>query len=102
VNTNQRGSTQARPLVSSREWPLAAEEQANDADPARSPHPPANTKVPTFPHTPDGRAGGRAYYEAHKLNNPPNSLLGYNDAKRGLEPPAERRARERRDERRPR
>ena len=30
------------------------------------------------------------------------SLLDYNDAKRGLEPPAERRARERRDNRRPR
>jgi hypothetical protein len=35
--------------------------------------------------------------EARKLNNLPNSLLDYNDAKRGLEPPAERRAREQRE-----
>jgi hypothetical protein len=35
--------------------------------------------------------------EARKLNNPPTSLLDYHDAKRGLEPPAERRAREQRD-----
>ena len=38
-----------------------------------------------------------AYYEARKLNNPPNSLLDYHDAKHGLEPPAERRARKERD-----
>jgi hypothetical protein len=37
-----------------------------------------------------------AYYEPCKPSNPPNSLLDCNDAKRGLEPPAERRARERR------
>jgi hypothetical protein len=58
--------------------------------------------VPIFPDTPDGRAARLAYYEARKLDNPPNSLLDYNDAKRGLEPPAERRAREQRDNRRPR
>jgi hypothetical protein len=52
--------------------------------------------------TPDGRAARLAYYEARKLNNPPNSLLDYNDAKRALEPPAERRSRERRHNRRPR
>jgi hypothetical protein len=38
---------------------------------------------------------------ARKLNNLPNSLFDYNDAKRRLEPPAEIRARERRDNRRP-
>ena len=42
-----------------------------------------------------------AYYEARKLTNPPGSLYDYNDAKRGLEPPAERRARQQRDNRRP-
>jgi hypothetical protein len=41
---------------------------------------------------PDGRAARLAYYEPHRLNNLPTSLLDYNDAKRGLEPPAERRA----------
>jgi hypothetical protein len=55
-----------------------------------------------FPDTRDGHAARLAYYEAHDHNNPPNSLLDYNDAKRGLEPPAERRAREQRDNRRPR
>jgi hypothetical protein len=30
----------------------------------------------------DARAARLAYYEARKLNNPPNSLLDYNDAKR--------------------
>ncbi len=42
---------------------------------------------------------GTPDYEARKLNNLPNSLLDYNDAKRGLEPLAERRARERRHNR---
>ena len=58
--------------------------------------------MPIFPDTRHGRASRLAYYEARKLNNLPNSLLDYNDTKRGLEPPTERRARERRDERRPR
>jgi hypothetical protein len=53
--------------------------------------------VPIFPDTPDGRAAWLAYYEARKLNNPPTSLLDYNDAKRGLETPAERRTRKQRD-----
>jgi hypothetical protein len=55
--------------------------------------------VPTFPNTPDGRAARLSYYEARKLNNPPNSPYDYHDAKRGLEPPAERHARERRHNR---
>jgi hypothetical protein len=58
--------------------------------------------VTICPDTRDGRAARLAHYETRKLNNPPNSLLDYNDAKRGLEPPAERRARERRDNTRPR
>jgi hypothetical protein len=58
--------------------------------------------VPIFPDSPDGRAARLAYYEARKLNNPPTSLLDYHNAKRGLEPPAERRARDRRDNRPPR
>ena len=49
-----------------------------------------------------GRAARLAYYEARKLNNPPNSLYDYHDAKGGLEPPAERNARERRNNRPPR
>ncbi len=81
--------------------PVAAEEQADAADPPRSPPTSQHDGVPIFPDTPDGRAARFAYYEARKLNNLPNSLLDYNDAKRGLEPPAERRARERRDNRPP-
>jgi hypothetical protein len=78
-----------------------AEERASAADPLRS-YPSAPPGVPLFPDTPDGRAARLAYYEPRKLNNPPNSLLDYNDAKRGLEPPAERRARKGRDNRPPR
>jgi hypothetical protein len=55
--------------------------------------------VPIFPNTPDGRAARLAHYEARKLNNPPTSLLDYNEAKHGHAPPAERRARQRRDNR---
>jgi hypothetical protein len=58
--------------------------------------------VPIFPDTPDGRAARLAYYEARKLNNPPYSLYDYDNAQRGREPPEERRARERRDNPRPR
>jgi len=76
---------------------LAAEEQANGADPPRSPATSQHQGVPIFPDTPDGHAARLAYYEARKLNNPLTSLLDYHDAKRGLEPPAERRAREQRD-----
>ena len=49
------------------------------------------------PDTPGGRAARLAYYAARKLNNPPTSLLDYNDAKRGLETPAERRTRKHHD-----
>ena len=80
-----------------RERPALAEEQANAAEPLRSPAPSQHQGVPLFPNTPDGRAARLAYYEARKLNNPPNSLLDYHDAKHGLEPPAERRARKQRD-----
>jgi hypothetical protein len=78
---------------------LAAEEQANGAHLPRSPGASQHQGVPIFPNTPDGRAARLAYYEARKLNNPPNSLYDYHDAKRGLEPPAERHARERRHNR---
>jgi hypothetical protein len=53
--------------------------------------------VPIFPDTPDGCAAQVDYYEPSRLNNLPNSQLDDNDAMRGLEPPAERRAREQRD-----
>jgi hypothetical protein len=79
-----------------------AEERAGVADPLRSSSIGPHDGAPLFPDTPDGRAARLAYYEPRKLNNPPNSLLDYNDAKRGLEPPAERRARKRRDNRPPR
>ena len=81
---------------------VAAEEQADAADPPRSSSTSQHDRVPIFPDRRDGRAARLAYYEARKLNNPPNSLLDYNDARRGLEPPAERRARERRDNHRSR
>jgi hypothetical protein len=81
---------------------LAAEQQANGANPPRSPAASQHQGVPIFPNTPDGRAARLTYYEARKLNNPPNSLYDYHDAKRGLEPPAERRAREQRDTPQPR
>jgi transposase len=76
---------------------LAAEEQANGADRPRAPAPSQHQGVPIFPNTPDGHAARLAYFEARKLNNPPNSLLDYHDAKHGLEPPAEGRARKQRD-----
>ena len=82
--------------------PVAAEEQADAADPPRSPSTSHHDGVPIFPDTPDGRAARLAYHEARKLNNLPTSLYDYHDAKRGREPPDERRARERRDNRRPR
>jgi hypothetical protein len=77
--------------------PPLAQEPANPVDRPRSPSTSHHGGVPIFADTPDGRAARLAYYAARKLNNPPNSLLDYNDAKRGLEPPAERRARERRE-----
>jgi hypothetical protein len=80
---------------------MVGEEQAGAADPLRSRSTGHHDGVPIFPDTPHGRAARLAYYEARKLNNPPNSLYDYNDAKRGDEPPAERR-RERRDNRPPR
>jgi hypothetical protein len=76
---------------------LAAEEQANGADRPRAPAASHHGGVPIFADTPDGHAARLAYDAARKLNNPPNSLFDYHDAKRGLEPPAERRAREQRD-----
>jgi hypothetical protein len=76
---------------------LVAEEQANAADPSRSPTTGQHDGVPIFPDTPDGYAARLAYYEERKLNNLPNSLYDYHDAKRGDQPPAERRAREQRD-----
>jgi len=76
---------------------LAAEEPANGAAPPRSPVTSQHDGVPIFPDTPHGYAARIAYYELRRLNNLPNSQLDYNDAKRGLEPPAERRAREQRD-----
>jgi hypothetical protein len=80
---------------------VATEEQADAAEPPRPRTISHCDGVPIFPDTPDGRAARLAYYEARKLDNPPNSLLDYNDANRGLEPPAERRARERRHNRPP-
>ena len=75
---------------------------ADAADPPRPPPTNEHDGVPIFPDTPDGRTARLAYYEARKLNNPPNSLYDYHDAKRGRKPPDERRARERRDNRPPR
>jgi len=56
--------------------------------------------VPIFPDTAEGRSARLAYYEARKLNNLPYSGYDYTDAKRGEPPLAERRARQRRDDRR--
>jgi DNA-binding transcriptional regulator YiaG len=75
---------------------------ADAAGPPRSPSTSEHDGVPIFPDTPDGRAARLAYYEARKLNNLPTSLYDYHDAMRGREPPAERSARERRDNRAPR
>src|SRR6266545_2340258 len=49
--------------------------------------------VPIFPNTRKGLLERLAYYEAHKLNNLPNSLLDYHDVLHGRETPDERRAR---------
>jgi len=51
--------------------------------------------VPLFPNTPSGQAERLAYYEARKLNHPPDSIYDYHDVIRGRETPAERRARQR-------
>jgi transcriptional regulator with XRE-family HTH domain len=56
--------------------------------------------VPIFPDTAEGYTARVAYYEARKLNNLPSSGYDYTVAKRGELPPPERRARERRDNRR--
>src|SRR6266542_2208418 len=80
------GSAPARPPdPPRRQQTLARQTAASDpAHPERDrPRAPAITYhdgVPIFPDTPDGRAARLAYYEARKLNNPPNSLLDYNDA----------------------
>jgi hypothetical protein len=50
--------------------------------------------VPIFPKTYEGLLERLAYYEARKLNNPPNSLLDYHDVIHGRETPDERRARQ--------
>jgi hypothetical protein len=84
--------------------PAPPGQQQTIADAAHPPRPPSTSehdRVPIFPDTPDGRAARLAYYEARKLNNLPMSLYDYHDAKRGDEPPDERRARERRDNRPP-
>jgi hypothetical protein len=75
---------------------------ADAADPPRPPSTSEHDGVPIFPDTRDGSAARLAYYEARKLNNLPISLYDYHDAMRGREPPDERRARERRDNRPPR
>jgi hypothetical protein len=50
--------------------------------------------VPLFPGTSEGQQQRLAYYEAHKLDHLPDSLLDYHDVKNGRETPAERRARQ--------
>jgi hypothetical protein len=78
--------------------PAPAGEQPDAAEPLPSPQPPTSrlelNGVPIFPDTPAGRNERSAYYEARKLNHLPHSLLDHNDAKRDIEPPAGRRARE--------
>jgi hypothetical protein len=95
-----------RPAAQQPERPPAPPGQqqtiADAADPPRPPSTSEHDRVPIFPDTPDGRTARLAYYEARKLNNPPYSLYDYHTAKRGDEPPDERRARERRDNRPPR
>jgi hypothetical protein len=54
----------------------------------------ARPGVPIFANTAEGQAERLAYYEARKLDQPPDSLLDYYDVRRGRETPAERRARE--------
>jgi hypothetical protein len=76
---------------------LAAEEQAKAADPPRSPASSQHDGAPIVADTPDGHAASLAYYELLRLDNLPTSQRDHNDAKRGLEPPAERDAREQRD-----
>jgi hypothetical protein len=107
ASTNAPASERRRPARSSRA--LAETQQTGAAktiaDAAHPPRPPSTSEhdgVPIFPDTPDGRAARLAHYEARKLNNPPTSLYDYHDAMRGREPPAERSARERRDNRPPR
>jgi hypothetical protein len=76
---------------------LAAEDQAKAADPPRSPASRQHDGAPIVADTPDGHAASLAYYELRGVDNLPNTQRDYNDAKRGLEPSAERDAREQRD-----
>ena len=59
---------------------MAADEQADAADPSPSPSTSQHDAVPIFLDTLDGRAARLVYYEVRKLNNLPNSLLDHNDA----------------------
>src|SRR5439155_3845779 len=59
---------------------VAADEQADAADPSPSPSTSQHDAVPIFLDTLDGRAARLVYYEVRKLNNLPNSLLDHNDA----------------------
>jgi DNA-binding transcriptional MocR family regulator len=91
------GSAYRNPARAPEHQPATPAQREEDADPERSPQ--ISTArgslgdVPLFPTTRTGLLERLAYYEARKLNNPPNSLLDYHDVLHGRETPDERNAR---------
>jgi hypothetical protein len=104
------GSAYRNPARAPEHQPATRAQREESADPRpssqRSPQISTATasfgSVPLFPNTRKGLLERLAYYEARKLNNPPNSLLDYHDVIHGRETPDERRARQTRAARRSR
>ena len=102
------GSAYRNPARAPEHQPATHAQRGKDADPRPSSRRSSQTStatgslagVPIFPKTHEGLLERRAYYEARKLNNPPNSLLDYHDVLHGRETPDERRARQARASRR--
>jgi len=96
------GSAYRNPARAPEHQPATRAQREESADPRPSSQPSAQTStargslggVPLFPNTRKGLLERLAYYEARKLNNPPNSLLDYHDVLHGRETPDERRARQ--------
>jgi hypothetical protein len=91
------GSAYRNPARAPEHQPATPAQRGESADPQRSSQ--ISTArgsfgaVPIFPTIRKGLLERLDYYEAGKLNNPPNSLLDYHDVIHGRETPDERKAR---------
>jgi hypothetical protein len=85
------GSAYRNPARAPEHQPATPAQPGESADRQRSPQISTATVsfggVPIFPTTPKGLLERLAYYEARKLNNPPNSLFDYHDVLHGCETP---------------